>query len=147
MACTPARSGPFPAAPRSIGRFFRRLLTAGAALAACLASRAATGPDAAAANQACIDCHSDRTATMEKDHRAISLFVDAAALAKSAHGDFKCVDCHEGFDPNSLPHKPQITPVDCASCHSDSGARHAFHPRLNLSPPPRGDDTSCAACH
>ena len=84
---------------------------------------------------------------MEKEHRAISLFVDAAALAKSAHGDFKCVDCHEGFDPDSLPHKPQITPVDCASCHSDSGARHAFHPRLNLSPPPRGDDTSCAACH
>jgi len=84
---------------------------------------------------------------MEKGHREVSIFVDAAAFAKSVHGDFKCVDCHEGFDADSIPHKAHITPVDCASCHSDSGARHGFHPRLGLDPVPRGADTACAACH
>lgn len=148
MARVPAIQGSFPAARRRVRGFFCLLLIAGGGIAGRSAGPAAAKPDdAATANQACIDCHSDKAATMEKDHREISIFVDGAAFAKSVHGDFKCVDCHEGFDADSLPHKAHIMPVDCASCHSDSGGRHVFHPRLALDPVPHGDDTSCAACH
>lgn len=122
-------------AKRVLRRFFPVLVLAGARLAG------------ASADQACLDCHTDQTLTMQKGKAQVSLFADPAVLAKSVHGSLKCADCHEGFDATAIPHKASIGPVDCASCHEDSGAKHAFHSRLGRSPVPQGADTACASCH
>ncbi len=68
----------------------------------------------------------------------------ARDLALSAHGGQKCADCHDDFDATSgHPRKP----VDCTSCHDDSAAKHPFHARIALSPPPKGGYSACAGCH
>src|SRR5687768_11532224 len=46
----------------------------------------------------CLECHTDETLAMEKNGRTVPLFVTAETVAKSAHGAFDCVDCHEGLD-------------------------------------------------
>ncbi|HEY0947626.1 MAG TPA: cytochrome b/b6 domain-containing protein [Opitutaceae bacterium] len=95
----------------------------------------------------CLECHTDEALTMEKDGRTVPLFVAADAVAKSVHAAFDCTDCHEGFDPDAMPHQQPMQRVDCASCHEDTAAKHAFHPRLAHTPRPEGTDTDCAACH
>jgi cytochrome b subunit of formate dehydrogenase len=102
---------------------------------------------AANSNASCLECHKDKTLTTERGGRKVSLFTDASVLARSTHSSLNCVDCHEGFSADNLPHKNPITPVNCASCHVEMGAKHLFHPRLAAIPTPRGRDTSCTACH
>lgn len=109
--------------------------------------RAAPAAAPADPSATCLECHGDRTLTMKKDGRMVSLFVDRAALAKSVHGMLACTDCHEGFDPENIPHRSPMKPVDCTACHDDLGPRHAFHPHLGRTPIPAGPDTACAACH
>ena len=121
------------------------LLGAAGILAAGL--RGAAPAPAASSSAACLECHSDRTLTMKRAGRVVSLFVDPAALKHSAHPALDCIDCHEGLDPDSIPHARKPVPVACASCHEDVGRKHPFHPRLAGAPPPAGPDTTCAACH
>ncbi|MFA5057149.1 MAG: cytochrome b/b6 domain-containing protein [Opitutaceae bacterium] len=104
-------------------------------------------PAAAPVSATCLECHSDAKLTTKKSGRVVSLFADQAVLAGSAHRSLECADCHEGFDAENLPHKNPLTPVDCTSCHEDTGRKHAFHPRLALTPVPPGEDTTCTACH
>ncbi|MGD1032041.1 MAG: cytochrome b/b6 domain-containing protein [Opitutaceae bacterium] len=125
----------------------RFIIALAAILAPLAAAAAGAGKAAPVTDQICLDCHSDNTLTMEKSHRQVSLFADPAVIAKSAHAALKCIDCHDGFNPTAIPHKKTITPVDCASCHDDIGARHAFHRRLALNPIPAGADTACTDCH
>ena len=99
------------------------------------------------ANTACLECHNDPDLSAKKAGHKGSPFADPSALGKSAHGSLDCVDCHEGFDGDSLPHKKPLTPVNCASCHDDVSHHHGFHARLNQSPIAAGDDTSCTSCH
>ena len=127
----------------------RSILALALTLAPLAAWAAETGAETTASvpDQTCLDCHSDHSLTMAKGRREVSLFADPAIIAKSAHAALKCVDCHEGFDPAAIPHKKTIGPVDCAGCHDDIGAKHAFHRRLGLTPIPAGADTACADCH
>ncbi len=99
------------------------------------------------ASAACLECHSDQKLRMKKAGRMVLLFVDQAALAKSAHGSLDCTDCHQDFDAENIPHQSPLKPVDCTACHDDTGRKHAFHPRLAHSPIPAGEDTNCTACH
>ena len=99
------------------------------------------------ASAACLECHSDPKLAMKKAGRPISLFADPTVLAKYAHGSLECTDCHEGFNAESIPHQSPLKSVDCVSCHEEPGRKHVFHPRLAGSPPPKGDDTACTACH
>lgn len=96
---------------------------------------------------ACLECHSDTDLTMKKDGRKLSLFVDPKIGAKSAHRSLNCVDCHENYDGDASPHRKPLTSVDCAGCHEKLGKTHAFHPRLARPEIPKGDDTTCVACH
>jgi cytochrome b subunit of formate dehydrogenase len=75
----------------------------------------------------CLACHSDNSLTMEKNGKTISLFVDDSHLISSSHKKFSCTACHTGFDPNELPHKSKITPVQCQTCHTKDIPKHAFH--------------------
>ncbi len=142
--------------PGRVGQIL--LLAAGLAMGSVLAggdAPAATGSPATpktteaatSSSAACLECHSDPHLTMKRAGRVVPLTVDVAALAGSVHGSLDCVDCHEGFAAESLPHKTPLTPVACASCHDDAARKHAFHPRLARSPGPAGDDTDCTGCH
>lgn len=115
--------------------------------AAVTALQAEEEPDPQA-SASCLECHSDHELTERRpDGTKVSLFVEAGAIAASAHGSFECVDCHEGFDGSATPHRKQRVPVDCFSCHDDTGPKHKFHSRLQLKPQPAGRDTSCVGCH
>lgn len=96
-------------------------------------------------NDECLACHSDNSLTMEKNGKTVSLFVNDKHLAASPHKKFSCTTCHTGFDPNNLPHKEGITPVQCASCHSKAMPKHTFHTSVLAG----GKDNSaqCKDCH
>ncbi len=123
-------------------------LAAGFALAGSAGAQPAK-PSAPVLNStaACLECHGDATLATKKDGKKVSLFVDPKIGAKSAHRSLECIDCHEKFDGDSLPHRTPLVAVDCVSCHEDTAKKHAFHPRLAQKPIPVGQDTACTACH
>ena len=99
-------------------------------------------------NSTCMDCHNDPELTMDKKGKTISLGVKKFVLSKSVHGKLKCVDCHQGFNPDDIPHKENITPVNCTSCHRDFAKKHNFHPQMVLSNGMGGSaDVNCKGCH
>ncbi len=99
-------------------------------------------------NSTCLDCHSDPDITMDKNGKTISLAVKKFVLSKSVHAKMKCVDCHQGFNPDDIPHKENITPVNCTSCHKDFAKKHNFHPQMALSNGMGGSsDVNCKGCH
>ncbi len=67
----------------------------------------------------CLVCHDDKTLTLKRDGKVISLYVDSKKYESSVHGSLNCVDCHTGFNPDEIPHKERIEPVDCSVCHND----------------------------
>ncbi|CUT01147.1 cytochrome c3 family protein [Candidatus Kryptobacter tengchongensis] len=70
-------------------------------------------------NADCFACHEDKTLIMEKGGRVISLYINSNEFNKSLHGSLNCVDCHEQFNPEEIPHKEKIEPVNCSNCHLD----------------------------
>ncbi len=102
----------------------------------------------AQANDECLACHSDKSLTMEKNGKQVSLFVDPTELEKSPHKKLICVACHAGFDAQNVPHKERIQPVNCKTCHKDAAVKHQFHPQMNLAGGTNGrSDVSCKDCH
>jgi cytochrome b subunit of formate dehydrogenase len=99
-------------------------------------------------NDDCLTCHSDSTLTMEKNKKKISLFVNATELSHSAHQKLQCIACHTGFDINNTPHKENIQPIDCKSCHTDAALKHPFHPQMmKANSIAGGEDVNCKNCH
>jgi cytochrome b subunit of formate dehydrogenase/nitrate reductase cytochrome c-type subunit len=94
----------------------------------------------------CLACHSDNTLTTERNGKTVSLFVDGQILAHSTHKKFVCVACHTGFDPNNVPHKEKITPVQCQTCHKNVEARHPFHKTV-LAKGANDVNKMCKDCH
>lgn len=96
----------------------------------------------------CLVCHGDAALTMERKGREVSLFVDEAVLNKSTHRKLVCVACHTGFNPDDVPHKEIITPVNCMTCHRDAAVKHPFHPQMIQSLRQQSrPDVSCKGCH
>ena len=102
----------------------------------------------AQSNDDCLMCHSDNTLTMEQGGKEVSIFVDAKVLAKSPHKNLSCVSCHVGFDPDEMPHKENIEPVNCMSCHNNAPVKHLFHPQMLRANGVDGSkDINCKNCH
>jgi len=101
----------------------------------------------AQANTDCLMCHGDRSTSMTKGGKTISLYVDPAKFARSAHAGISCVDCHQGFNPSELPHAKKIRPVDCTTCHSDE--QFVRYGQSAHGRPGAGKlhNASCADCH
>lgn len=96
----------------------------------------------------CLICHSDHSLSKEKDAKQISLFVNEASLNGSAHKKLVCISCHIGFSPDKMPHKDNITPVNCLQCHQGVQLKHQFHPQLaEAIAEHREPDVSCKDCH
>ncbi|MBX2990197.1 MAG: cytochrome b/b6 domain-containing protein [Bacteroidetes bacterium] len=94
----------------------------------------------------CLVCHSEKSLTMERKGKSVSLFVDGAHFDQSAHADLGCVSCHEGFKADQLPHAKRIKPVDCGSCHADekfTNYQQSVHGALKKGKPA----ASCTDCH
>jgi uncharacterized protein with PIN domain len=98
--------------------------------------------------QDCLDCHGDDpTMSMQKGGKTVALYVNEKARAQTVHGGLACVQCHVGFDPEELPHKATITPVQCGTCHEAIAAQHAKS--LHGQAIARGDPLAprCKDCH
>jgi cytochrome b subunit of formate dehydrogenase len=99
-------------------------------------------------NDDCLTCHNDSTLTMEKNKNKISLFVNSSTLSHSAHQKLQCIACHSGFDINNTPHKANIQPIDCKTCHTDAALKHPFHPQMmKANSVTGGEDVNCKNCH
>jgi cytochrome b subunit of formate dehydrogenase len=99
-------------------------------------------------NDDCLTCHSDSTLTMVKNKKTVSLFANANTLSHSAHQKLQCIACHVGFDINNTPHKANIQPIDCKSCHKDAALKHPFHPQMmKANSVTGGVDVNCKNCH
>ncbi len=96
----------------------------------------------------CLTCHSDKSLSMDAGGHSVSLYVDETPLNASSHSKLVCVACHTGFDPNNVPHKAKMTPVNCLTCHQGVQLKHTFHPQMaeamknNQQP-----DVGCKDCH
>lgn len=90
-------------------------------------------------NDECLVCHSDPGLTKERNGKEVSLFVDQEDFAASMHGILSCVDCHQGFDAQDLPHKEgeKIYEVDCGTCHATEDFNSSVH----------SGKTECFQCH
>ena len=75
----------------------------------------------------CLACHGDKSLATERKGRTVSLFVDREVQLKSPHAKLVCVACHVGFDPQNIPHKDKVEPVNCLTCHSNAPTKHQFH--------------------
>ncbi len=96
----------------------------------------------------CLACHADETLTKARRGATVSLHVDPAVLSASAHADLACVDCHEGFKADQMPHRPKIKPVNCMSCHGDAPSAHPFHAAMaTIKGGERAPGVSCKDCH
>src|SRR3990172_1694231 len=74
----------------------------------------------------CLACHADSATTTQRGGKEVSLWVDTTTLDKSTHAKQVCVACHTGFDPENLPHKAKIEPVNCARCHAAASLKPTF---------------------
>ena len=102
----------------------------------------------AQSNDDCLMCHSDKEMTTERNGKEVLLYVDETVLAKSPHAKLNCVSCHLEFNPDDLPHKENITPINCIHCHKDAPVKHSFHPQmLKANGTDFSGDTSCKNCH
>lgn len=102
----------------------------------------------AQSNEDCLTCHEDNTLTMERKGKEVLLYVNVKVLQSSPHKKLSCVACHVGFNAEELPHKENITPINCLSCHKDARVKHQFHPQMknaNGINGPKG--ASCKTCH
>lgn len=106
-------------------------------------SRRTSVPD----NSECLMCHDDPDISMVKRGKKISLTVKPFTLRRSVHAGLKCSDCHKGFDPLDIPHKPVITPVNCMDCHKDAPKKHVFHQQMQTKAGAATPDVSCKGCH
>ena len=105
-------------------------------------------PLSSQSNDDCLMCHSDESMTMEKNGKEVSIFVNQDVFQHSVHGKLSCVSCHTGFDPEAMPHKENIQPVNCLSCHKDAKVKHTFHPQMVKANGMNGaQDVSCKNCH
>lgn len=94
----------------------------------------------------CLACHSDKTLTTERKGKTVSIYADDDVLSRSVHKKLVCVACHTGFDPNNIPHKDNITPVKCQTCHMSVETKHPFHKTVL----PKGSsdvNKLCKDCH
>jgi formate dehydrogenase gamma subunit len=87
-------------------------------LAAGFLAANASSKAAAIKDSDCLECHSDKTlASTNAAGRAVSLYVDPAALAASVHRTNSCASCHNDITDKHPDDKAAPRAVDCAQCH------------------------------
>jgi predicted CXXCH cytochrome family protein len=98
-------------------------------------------------NSDCLMCHGDNTLTGTKNGKTISVFVDEKKLASSVHADVACIDCHADLAGSDFPHKTDVAPAQCESCHSDE--QDLYSQGIHGKAHNNGDKLApvCQSCH
>lgn len=66
----------------------------------------------------CLECHADKTLSKTNSAgKEVSLFVDAARLAASAHTTNACASCHRDLTDQHPDDEVAAKPVNCRQCH------------------------------
>lgn len=98
-------------------------------------------------DKVCLECHSDKTLTTNRNGKEISLFVNGRAFASSMHEEISCIGCHSDVNPDELPHPEKLLKVDCSTCHEQPVKHYerslhgiAFKKGKYLAP-------TCITCH
>jgi predicted CXXCH cytochrome family protein len=79
-------------------------------------------------SEICLTCHEDRDLYMDKNGKKISIYVDATLYKNSVHGSSSCTDCHEGYNPDEMPHSKVKTEINCKNCHDNvKGIESSVH--------------------
>jgi cytochrome b subunit of formate dehydrogenase len=114
-----------------------------------IASLGAIGSMAfAQSNDECLGCHNDKSLTAERNGKEVSLFTNPSVLARSPHKKLNCISCHAGFDAGNIPHKENIQPIRCTSCHKNAVLKHQFHAVMLRARQAKGQlDNACKECH
>src|SRR5690242_9217986 len=69
-------------------------------------------------NDKCLECHEDKDLNKTNAQgKVVSLFVDQARFAASAHKGLKCSDCHSDLTLQHPDNNIAPKPVQCISCH------------------------------
>jgi formate dehydrogenase gamma subunit len=92
----------------------------------------------------CLECHSDKTLTKTNAAgKEISLFVDPAKLAASAHKTNTCASCHADLTEKHPDDNLAAKRVNCRTCHERQTQSYgaSVHGRAV-----KGGDTSAATC-
>ena len=97
----------------------------------------------------CQKCHAkSNLAHLDSRGAALSLFVDPAKYAASAHRSLECVSCHVDLaQMTQLPHPDQLRPVNCTDCHIAEGQEFAIATHWRLASGPQAAQMTCIACH
>ena len=142
---------PADAAPTGLPPRLRRLLRLARCmpLAVIVAGLRAAAPrpgGAAPASAACLECHEDRTLTMKRAGRVVSLCVDPAVLANRPTPRWSASTATRVSTPRACRTSGR-SPGRLRLLPRGRRPQARFHPRLALAPAPAGADTACAACH
>src|SRR6185312_9015877 len=117
-------------------------------LLALLFALATSSMSAGVKNNDCLDCHSDNTLFRTNSAgKAISLFVDKAKLAASAHGTNSCISCHADATVKHPDDNKIFAPVKCATCHQRQTDSYGTSVHGLASKSGQIDATTCQDCH
>src|ERR1051325_226843 len=96
----------------------------------------------------CLECHADKS--LSKTNAAgkeISLFVDVAKLAASAHKTNTCASCHADITPKHPDDTLAAKPVNCRTCHERQTESYGASVHGLALKAGRADSATCQDCH
>ena len=101
----------------------------------------------AAANEDCMQCHSDEKMTTKRKGQTISLYVDLKKFDRSVHKQAGCAGCHPDADVKEFPHPETLGPVKCGACHDDQNKEFnsSIHGKALAKREPYAP--TCSECH
>lgn len=120
-------------------------------LAAAWIALAATGLGTRAEeikNRACLDCHADKTLTKTNAAgQEVSLFVDVAKLAASAHKTNTCASCHDDLTTKHPDDEVPAKRIDCRRCHERQSESYGASVHGLALKAGRAGSANCQDCH
>ena len=104
------------------------------------------GASAATSNEDCQACHTDPS-TRRADGKPVP--VDDAKWKASIHGEVStsCTDCHADLADAEMPHKADLKPAQCVSCHEKAIPAYEKGVHRLTRNDGTGPAASCQDCH
>ena len=101
----------------------------------------------AQSNDDCLTCHDDNTLRGKRNGKTISVYVNSKELKGSVHNDVQCIDCHVDLAKSNFPHKTNVQPAQCSSCHDDEQTQYiaGIHGKKYSKGDPLAPN--CQTCH
>lgn len=96
----------------------------------------------------CLECHADKSLTKTNAAgKEVSLFVDVAKLAASAHKTNTCASCHADLTGKHPDDNLAAKPVNCRACHERQSESYGASVHGLALKAGRADSATCQDCH